>query len=121
MVNEFPFATPQPGKRDNLFRGRFPFWKKPGNFWWGQKWNFRLEKVVPFGLKPRYVAVPDRGPGTGTNHGKRKWNTTFRSEIPTGKTGPPLQIFHFFREFSSGTSRPNVFHLPPNQKFRNFD
>ena len=30
--------------------------------------------------------VPDRGPGTGTNNEKCKWNTTFCSEIPTGKT-----------------------------------
>ena len=49
-----------------------------------------MVKVVPFGSKPQYVAVPDRGPGTGTNYEKRKWNTTFRSEIPTGKTGPPF-------------------------------
>ena len=34
--------------------------------------------------------VPDRGPGIGTNYKKRQWNTTFRSEIPTGKTGPPF-------------------------------
>ena len=34
--------------------------------------------------------VPDGGPGTGTNYEKRKWNTTFRSEIPTGKTGLPF-------------------------------
>ena len=34
--------------------------------------------------------MPDRGPGTGTNYKKRKWNTTFRSEIPAGKTGPPF-------------------------------
>ena len=77
-------------------------------------------EVVPFGGKPLYVEVPDRGPGTGTNYEKRKWNTTFRSEIPTGKTGPPFQIFHFFWEFSSGTNRRNVFHLPPNRKFRKF-
>ena len=32
--------------------------------------------------------MPDRGPGTGTNYEKGKWNTTFPSEIPTGKTGP---------------------------------
>ena len=49
-----------------------------------------MVNVVPFGRKPQYVAVPDRGPGTGTNYEKRKWNTTFRSEIPTGKTGPPF-------------------------------
>ena len=48
------------------------------------------KKVVPFGRKPRYVEVPDREPGTGTNHEKRKWNTRFRSEIPPGKTGPPF-------------------------------
>ena len=36
--------------------------------------------------------MPDRGPGTGTNYEKRKWNTTFRSEIPTGKTGPPFRF-----------------------------
>ena len=48
------------------------------------------EKVVPFGRKPQYVAVPDRGPGTGTNYEKSKRNTTFRSEIPTEKTSPPF-------------------------------
>ena len=49
-----------------------------------------IGQVVPFGRKHRYVAMPDRGPGTGTNYEKGKWNTTFRSEIPTGKTGPPF-------------------------------
>ena len=87
----------------------------------GAKVEFPIgKKLVHFNLKPRYVAVPDRGPGTGTNYEKGKWNTTFCSEIPTGKTGPPFWIFHFFWEFSSGTSLRNVFHLPPNQKFRKF-
>ena len=27
----------------------------------------KVDKVVPFGRKPRYVAVPDGEPGTGTN------------------------------------------------------
>ena len=54
--------------------------------------------------------MPDGGPGTGTNYEKRKWNTTFRSEIPTGETGPPFYIFHLFWEFSRGMSRRNVFH-----------
>ena len=49
--------------------------KKTRKFRWEEKWNFRLEKVVQFGRKPRYVAVPDRlssrGPGTGTNYEKR--------------------------------------------------
>ena len=56
-------------------KGAFHLRKKPGNFG---------------GSKPRCVAVPYRGPGTGTNFEKRKWNTTFRSEISTGKTGPPF-------------------------------
>ena len=65
--------------------------------------------------------MSDGEPGTGTNYEKRrKWNTTIRSEIPTGKTGPPFQIFHFFWEFSSGMNRRNVLHLPPNRKFRKF-
>ena len=34
--------------------------------------------------------MPDRKPETGTNYEKGKWNTTFRSEIPTGKTGQPF-------------------------------
>ena len=40
--------------------------------------------------------MPDRGPGTGTNYEKGKWNTTFRSEIPTGKTGPLFLDFPLF-------------------------
>ena len=73
-----------------MTKGAFHLGKNPGNFGGSKKKNFRLVKVVPFGSKPQYVAVPDRGPGTGTNYEKRKWNTTFRSEIPTGKTGPPF-------------------------------
>ena len=57
----------------------------------GAKVEFPIgNKLQSTGLKPRYVAVPDRGPGTGMNYEKRKWNTTFRSQIPTGKTGPPF-------------------------------
>ena len=66
--------------------------------------NFQMKystKIIDFALTgtdisiigrfpPRYVAVPDGEPGTGTNYEKRKWNTTFRSEIPTGKKGPPF-------------------------------
>ena len=39
--------------------------------------------------------MPDRGPGTSTNYGKRKWNTTFPSEIPTGNFPLLLGIFHW--------------------------
>ena len=64
--------------------------KKTGNFGGRKSGISDWQKVVPFGRKPRYVVVPGRGPGTGTNYKKRKWNTTFSSEIPTGKTGPPF-------------------------------
>ena len=47
----------------------------------------------------------------GTRHSVRKFQP--------GKLAHLLD-FHFFWEFSSGTSRRNVFHLPPNQKFRKF-
>ena len=40
--------------------------------------------------------------------------------VPAGKTGLPFYIFHFFREFSSGTNRRNVFRLLPNRNFRKF-
>ena len=57
----------------------------------GAEMEFRIgKKLFHLVVNPRYVAVPDRGPGTGTNYEKRKWDTTFRSEIPTGKTGPPF-------------------------------
>ena len=72
------------------YGGRFPFRKKTGNFGGSKSGISDWQKVVPFGRKPRYVAVPDGEPGTGTNYEKRKWDTTFRSEIPTGKTGPPF-------------------------------
>ena len=36
--------------------------------------------------------VPDRGPGTGTNYEKRKWNTTFRSR----ENGPTFSDFPLF-------------------------
>ena len=62
--------------------------KKNRKFRWEEKWNFRLEKVVQFGRKPRYVAVPDRlssrGPGTGTNYEKR----AMHKSIPPA-LGPP--------------------------------
>ena len=64
--------------------GAFHSVKKTGNFGGSKSAISDWSKVVPFGRKPRYVAVPDRGPGTGTIYEKRKWNTTFRSEIPTG-------------------------------------
>ena len=71
--------------------GRFPFRKKkPGNFGGSKSGISDWQNVVPFGRKHRYVAVLNRGPGTGTNYEKGKWNTTFRSEIPTGKTGSPF-------------------------------
>ena len=40
--------------------------------------------------------MPDRGPGTGTIYEKRKWNTTFRSEIPTGENGTTFLDFPLF-------------------------
>ena len=71
--------------------GRLPFRKKNPEISVGAKVEFPIgKKLFHLVLKPRYVAVPDRGPRTGTNYEKRKWNTTFRSEIPTGKTGPPF-------------------------------
>ena len=39
--------------------------------------------------------MPDRGPGTSTNYEKRKWNMTFRSEIPT-ENGPTFLDFPLF-------------------------
>ena len=58
---------------------------------------------------------------TGINHEKRL-NGTRNSvrNVPTEKTGLPFKIFHFFREFSSGTNRRNVFHLLPNRNFLKF-
>ena len=104
-----------------LSLGAFHLGKKP-KFRWEQKWNFQLSCSIQ-GRKPQYAVVPDRfpwrGPGTGTNYEKRV-NGTRKSEIPTAKTGPPFQIFHFFWEFSSGTNGRNMFHLPPNQKFQKF-
>ena len=45
-------------------------------------------------------------------------------DIPFGNSnrenGPTFLDFPLFWEFSSGTSRRNVFHLPHNQKFRKF-
>ena len=42
----------------------------------------------------------------------------FHWEVFTGKTGLPLQKFHFFRKFSSGTNRKIMFHLQPNRNFQ---
>ena len=83
-------------------RGAFHLGKTTGNFGWNKSGISDWLKVAPFGRKARHVAVSDRGPGTGTNYKKSKWNTTFRSEIPTGKTGPPFWIFHCFWEYSPG-------------------
>ena len=49
----------------------------------------------------------------------RKWNTQFHRKISNGKTGLPFLKFHFFRKFSSGTTRKIMFHLQPNRNFRN--
>ena len=81
--------APNLGNKANI-EGACHLGKKLGNFGGSKSGISDWSKVVPFGRKPRYVAVPDREPGTGTNYEKRKWNTTFRSEIPTGKTGPPF-------------------------------
>lgn len=78
--------------------------KKKWKFWWDQKW----EKFVPFGRKPRYVAVPDRfsfrRPGAGTNYETRnsvrkfkprKWDhqfrfSTFSWKFPVGRVPVPM-------------------------------
>ena len=49
-----------------------------------------------------------------------KWNTHFHRKVSNGKTGVPLQKFHLFRKFSSGTNQKRVFHLHPNRNFRFF-
>ena len=54
-----------------MTKGAFHLGKKPGNFGGSKNGISDWYKVVPFGLKPRYVAVPDRGPGTGANYEKR--------------------------------------------------
>ena len=55
-------------------KGAFHLGKKPGNFGGSKSGISDWQNVVPFGRKPRYVAVPDRffyrGPGTGTNYEK---------------------------------------------------
>ena len=81
-------------KRNFHDEGRFLFRKKPRKFRWEQKRNFRLVKVVPFGRKPQYVAVPDRGPGTGTNYERRKWNTTF-DMVRKFQPGKRAHLFKF--------------------------
>ena len=45
-----------------------------------------------------------------------KCNAKFRSERSNRKNEPTFLGFHFFWEFSSGTNRRNVFHLPPNRE-----
>ena len=50
------------------------------------------------------------------------WNTTFRSEIPSRKTGPPFYIFHFIWEFSSlprRRLRGSSFFIPPHKHLLN--
>ena len=64
-------------------RGAFHLGKKPGNFGGSKSGISDWQKVVPFGRKgPRYVAVPDGGPGTGTNYEKRK----MEHDIPFGNS-----------------------------------
>ena len=52
------------------------------------------KKLIHFGLKPRYVAVPDRGPGSG------KWNWLIEHDIPFGNSnrenGPTFLDFPLF-------------------------
>ena len=45
----------------------------------------------------------------------------FHWEVSTGISGLPFQEFRFSQEFSSGTNRKTMFHLQPNQNFRNFE
>ena len=72
--------APNLGNKANI-EGAFHLGKKLGNFGGSKSGISNWSKVVPFGRKARYVAVPDRGPGTGTNYEKRKWN-----DIPFGNS-----------------------------------
>ena len=44
----------------------------------------------------------------------------FMRNVPAGKTGQPFQNFRLSREFSTGKSHKNVYHLHPNRNFREF-
>ena len=86
--------------------------KKPGNFGGSKSGISDWLKVVPFGRKPRYVAVPDRRPGTDTNQEKRvnetrtsvrkfqpgKWAhllrfSTFSGNFPVGQTDETCSVY----------------------------
>ena len=79
-------------------RGAFHLGKKPGNFGGSKSGISDWQNVVPFGRKPRYVAVPDRfsyrGPGTGTNYEKRVNGT--RDSFRKFKPGKRAHLFRFF-------------------------
>ena len=85
------------------YGGRFPFRKKTGNFGGSKSGISDWQKVVPFGRKPRYVAVPDRGPGNGTRNSVRKFQpgkrahllrfSTFSGNFPVGRTDETCSIY----------------------------
>ena len=95
--------------------GHFPFRKKPGNFG-GSKGGFSdWQKVVPFGRKPRKVAVPDHGPGTDTNYEKRV-NGTQNSvrKFQPGKWAHLFRFFTFCGNFPMGrTDKTCSIYRPP--------
>ena len=49
-----------------------------------------------------------------------EWNTKFRSEIPTGKSRPPFQIFHFFLGIFQWDEPMKRVPFTANRKFRKF-
>ena len=49
-----------------------------------------------------------------------EWNTKFRSEIPTGKSRPPFQIFHFFLGIFQWDEPMKRVPFTADRKFRKF-
>ena len=83
------------------------------------------EKRVPFVTSPileRPGRLIDRERhGTGDKDNKSvNGRQISHWEVSTGKTRLPFQEFLLFRKISSGTNQNVVFHLQPDQNFRNF-
>ena len=105
MEHKFSIGKFSPGKRAYLFRGRFAFTKKIGNFLLGK------EKRVPFVTSPilgRPGRLIDRERhGTGHKDNKSVNGTQiFHWEVSTGKTGlRAFSIYKKIRKFSIGNFR----------------
>ena len=93
----------------------------------GTKMDFLTgKKLFPERRRARYPMGHQDGCRVGNNWNwykvqeTCKWNTKFLSENSNRENGPTFLDFPLFREFSSGTNRPIVFHFLSSRNFQKF-